>query len=113
MTSWLRLNPWPAFGLGLVLLTTAMVSLGVRQRVNTAQNRIRATERSIAQASTAPGRVPTKMVVPNPRHELPSALEPPIAESSSSPRFDFDSSLEHGRPLPTDRREVGDTKATY
>lgn len=113
MTSWLRLNPLPALSLGLVLFATATVSLGIRQQINTAQNHIRANERPLAQASAVAGHLPIKTAVSDPHRELPAAIEPSIAESSSPPRFDFDSSLEHGRPMPPDPREARDTKATY
>jgi hypothetical protein len=110
VASWFRQNPQPALGLGLALLAAATVGLGVRHQVATAEALILANSRPRAAVSISPRTALIKAPPANPRHELPAPVEPQVVESSSS-QIDFDSSLEHGRPMP-DRGETN-TKATY
>jgi predicted anti-sigma-YlaC factor YlaD len=110
VVSWLRLNPWPALGLGLALLAAATVGLGVRHRVATAEALILANARPLAPAQTALYKTPQG----DSRRELPTPVESSsVVENSSSPRFDFDSSLDRGRPMPPDGGDPRDTKSTY
>jgi len=111
VVSWLRQNPGPVFGLGLAFLAAGTVVLGVRHRVATAEALMRDNSRPLASASTSARTVLIKTPLAAPRRELPAPVESQVFESAP-PRFDFDSSLEHGRPMP-DPREARDTKATY
>jgi predicted anti-sigma-YlaC factor YlaD len=109
VVSWLRLNPWPALGVGLALFAAATVGLGVRHRVATAEALILANARPLAPAQIALNKTPQA----DSRRELPTPIESPVVESSSPPRFDFDSSLDRGRPMPPDGGDPRDTKSTY
>lgn len=116
LTFWLRRNPWPALSLGLALTIAATVSFSLRQQMATAQAQILVSERPI-KSTVAPPK-PARFTTPaaDPDRDRLAPAEPPIAENTPPPpRFDFDSSLEHGHPMPPipDRGEVRDTKATY
>jgi hypothetical protein len=108
--SWLRQSPWPALSLGLALLAAATVGLGVRHRVATAKAPILANTGPQILASV-PHRTTTSTTPASKSGELPAPAEAPVAESSPSPRIDYDSSLDRGRPMP-DRGEARDTKST-
>ncbi len=112
IVSWLRQSPWPAFSLGLALLAAATVGLGVRHRIATADALILANSRPLAPASPVPRTALAETPKTDSRRELPAPVEAPVVDSSSSPRIDYDSSLDRGRPMP-DRGEGRDTKATY
>jgi predicted anti-sigma-YlaC factor YlaD len=110
--SWLRQSPWPALSLGLALLAAATVGLGVRHRVATAEALILANARPLAPASPLPRTALIKTPTAVPLRELPAPVEPQVAESSTSPRIDYDSSLDRGRPMPPDRGEGRDTRSS-
>jgi anti-sigma factor RsiW len=111
--SWLRLNPLPALGLGLglALLATAAASLGVRQQNAAGHAQILAKAQPITPAFDPTTTPLTGTPAPDLHREPPAPVEAPTADTSPTPRFDLDSSLELGRPMPD--REVRDTKATY
>jgi predicted anti-sigma-YlaC factor YlaD len=113
VASWLRLNPWPVLGLSLALFAVATVGLGVRHRVATAEAVIVANARPLAPASPLPRTALKTTPAADSGRELPAPVESPVASESATPRFDFDSSLDRGRPMPPDRGEQRDTKATY
>jgi hypothetical protein len=104
--SWLRLNPWPAIGFGLVLLVAAAATthFGVRQRNAAAKGQVVAITQPVAPAPMLPRIVQTATPVSDPRRDLPSTSEPAPAET----RHDYD--LERGRPMPPDR---GESRLTY
>jgi hypothetical protein len=107
--TWLRINPWPALGFGLGLLTTIGVGLGVRHQIATAQAPIRANERPVAAAIAPRGPQATRTPAPTPRHELPTQVETPVVENSPPPPRVYD--LDFARPTP--ERETRNTQATY
>jgi anti-sigma factor RsiW len=109
LVSWLRLNPWPAFGLGLALLAAAMVTVSpsIRPRNATAKPRIVDLKRPIAPASPLTRTAQISMPVPDSGVELPPAPEPSAAET----RHDYDLELAH--PVAADRGEARDTRLTY
>jgi anti-sigma factor RsiW len=109
LTSWLRLNPRMAFGLGLALLAAAAatVSPGVRPRKTAAKTQVAGITLPIAPAPALTRTAQISMPVPDSRRELPPTPEP----SSSEPRYDYD--LERGHPVPPDRGEARDTRLTY
>jgi anti-sigma factor RsiW len=108
LISWFRLNPWPAMGLGLVLLAVAMVaaSSGVRQRNAATKAPIVAISRPIAPASSVPRSAQISTPMPDSRRELVPSPESLSAET----RHDYD--LDFGRPAP-DRGDARDTRLTY
>jgi hypothetical protein len=111
LTSWLRLNPWPGFGLGLGLAllaaVTVAVSPGIRPRKAPAKVQVAGIARPIAPAPELTRTVQTPLPMPDFRHELAPASEPAPVET----RYDFD--LDVGRPMPIDRGEARDTRLTY
>jgi hypothetical protein len=110
LISWLRLNPWPAFGLGLALLTTAtvMANLHIRQKNNTAKVGVAVNARPIMPVPTLPRITQAPTLVSDSHREL----SPPLEPSSTETRHDYD--LDFGRPMPpADRGETRDTRLTY
>jgi len=107
--AWLRINPWPALGLGLGLLATIGVSLGVRQQIAVSQADITANALPITRAVAPLGTQLTAEPAPKPRRELPATIETSTVENAPLPRLDPD--LEYGRPMPVPG-ETRDTK-TY
>jgi anti-sigma factor RsiW len=110
LVSWIRLNPWPAFGLGLALLAAAALTVtlspSVRPR-STAKGRVVDLKQASPPISPLTRTVQISIPVPDPGRELPPAPEPSSAES----RHDYD--LELGHPVAADRGEARDTRLTY
>jgi hypothetical protein len=110
LSSWLRLNPRLAFGLGLALLAAATVTVRVfpgRPRKTAATAHMANITRPLAPTPTFTRTVQTSIPVPDVRRELPPTPEPSSAEA----RHDYD--LELGHPVPPDRGEARDTRLTY
>jgi hypothetical protein len=103
IASWLRQRPWPAFSLSLALLAAAMVGLGVRRHVATAEALILANARPLAPASPRVQTALTMAPAADSRRELPAPVEPQVVESTPSPRIDYNSSLDRGYPMPEGR----------
>jgi len=89
------------------LLITIGVSLGVRSQIAGAKDQIAANERPLPAAFAASRPRFVEAPAPSPRRETPGTIEAPAIDNP--PLYDLD----YLRPMPTDVRDIRDTKATY